>query len=239
MSYAIKQDFKYVGHDYWTWRAWIDASDDALDLIAKVVWVLHPTFPTPRIESDDRKSKFMLATAGWGTFTLFADLLMKDGHTQHLRHELVLEYSDESEGAHNRGSTLPAPTKSPTVFLSYGSEDTEHAKRLKNTLEGLSIKVTDANSIGPGEMIAPTVRRLIDKSDAVIGIIGSDTASPFLVVELEQARRFGKPIFTVTPDIKFAFGLPKELLSSAMNIDQNDLAASLQPMLGPLGKVHE
>ena len=36
MSYHIKQDYQYVGHDFWTWRAWIESDERSLDGIVTV-----------------------------------------------------------------------------------------------------------------------------------------------------------------------------------------------------------
>jgi hypothetical protein len=38
--------------------------------------------------------KFRLETSGWGTFRLRAEVIMKNGRKQDLRHELELHYPD-------------------------------------------------------------------------------------------------------------------------------------------------
>ena len=88
----IKQDEKYEGKDWWRWSVWLDGQD--LGNVAKVTWKLHPTFPEPERVVDDPSTKFKLQTAGWGTFLVKADILMKDGTTQKLEHELELHYPE-------------------------------------------------------------------------------------------------------------------------------------------------
>jgi hypothetical protein len=42
--YAIKQDYKYLGDDYWSWRVWVDAPPEALNNINYVTYILTPHF---------------------------------------------------------------------------------------------------------------------------------------------------------------------------------------------------
>jgi len=88
----IKQDEKYEGADWWRWSVWLDGQD--LGKVAKVTWKLHPTFTEPERVVDNPATKFKLETAGWGTFLVKAEVLMKDGTTQQLEHELELHYPD-------------------------------------------------------------------------------------------------------------------------------------------------
>ena len=62
-----------------------------------MVYVLHPTFKPPIKKVDDRAGNFRLIASGWGTFTLYAKLHMKDGGEVHLEHELELFYPQDSE----------------------------------------------------------------------------------------------------------------------------------------------
>jgi transcription initiation factor IIF auxiliary subunit len=88
----IAQDYKYQGDDYWKWWVWIEGSDEELDRIDHVTYILHHTFPKPIRKVDDRASKFRLETAGWGVFTIHVKVLMKDGEEKHLTHDLELRY---------------------------------------------------------------------------------------------------------------------------------------------------
>jgi len=95
--YKISQDCKYKGDDYWGWSVWIDAAAEELDKIEYVTYVLHPTFTPPIQKVEDRASHFKLKASGWGTFTLYAKLQMKDGSEIHLEHELELFYPEDTE----------------------------------------------------------------------------------------------------------------------------------------------
>jgi transcription initiation factor IIF auxiliary subunit len=94
MALKIAQNYKYVEDDYWNWSAWIEGSDSELDQIESVTYNLHPTFPNPIRTIKSRKNKFLMETAGWGTFTLYAKVKRKNGSTQRLKHELELRYPD-------------------------------------------------------------------------------------------------------------------------------------------------
>lgn len=93
-DYKISQGFKYEGDDWWTWWIWIEADDVLLNEIEVVVYTLHPTFYEPVRRITDRKSKFKLKTDGWGTFTIYAKVILKDKEEIALKHELHLEYPD-------------------------------------------------------------------------------------------------------------------------------------------------
>lgn len=97
--YKISQDCDYKGDDFWDWSVWIDAAEDELDKIEYVTYVLHPTFKPPVKKVEDRASHFRLIASGWGTFTLFAKLHMKNGGEVHLELELELFYPEGLENS--------------------------------------------------------------------------------------------------------------------------------------------
>jgi len=90
----IAQDQRYHGEDWWQWSVWVEAPLSELERVEKVIWRLHPTFPDPVRERRNRAEKFRLETAGWGTFRVRAEVVMKDGSTEKLQHELELHYPD-------------------------------------------------------------------------------------------------------------------------------------------------
>jgi len=220
MSYRIAQDFRYMGRDYWKWRVWIEAEEEALDAIDYVEWILHPTFPKPRVTSRARRTGFRLSSAGWGTVHL------KDGNTEELRHILRLEYPDDSTD----GEAAPAERSKPLkVFLSYGSEDARRAAGLKRELEDRGVSVLDASSISEASVpVEAAVRRSIRNSDAVVGVIGEDTASPFLIDELEFARKAGRQVMMLNrPGMGKAFGVSPGLVSygTSLELDTDQVTA--------------
>ena len=96
-EYEIEQGFDYVAEDWWKWWLLIKATDADLDKIDYVIYTLHPTFINPVQKITDRASCFRLETEGWGTFTIFAQLHLKDDSLISLQHELYLEYPDGSQ----------------------------------------------------------------------------------------------------------------------------------------------
>jgi transcription initiation factor IIF auxiliary subunit len=61
MTIRIEQGIKYQGDDYWNWWIWIEGSQEELDQIDHVTYILHPTFPNPVREVNNRSTKFRLA----------------------------------------------------------------------------------------------------------------------------------------------------------------------------------
>ena len=94
MALRIEQDYDYKKDDWWDWSVWVEGTDEELNNVSAVVYTLHPTFPNPVRKITDRSSKFRLRTAGWGGFTIYANLLHKDGSETPLEHELMLYYPD-------------------------------------------------------------------------------------------------------------------------------------------------
>jgi transcription initiation factor IIF auxiliary subunit len=96
-KYTIEQDFEYHGDDWWSWWLWIEGSPGDLDVVDYVVYTLHPTFPQPVRTVRDRHSKFLIKTEGWGTFRIYAKVVLKDRNAIDLTHELSLKYPDGSK----------------------------------------------------------------------------------------------------------------------------------------------
>ena len=94
MSLDISQDETYLGKDRWEWSVWVDGPPEELDALDHVVYVLHSTFHDPVRSVGDRATKFRLRTSGWGSFTIHAKAIRKDGSEIPLEHELVLRYPD-------------------------------------------------------------------------------------------------------------------------------------------------
>lgn len=91
---VICQDESYLGNGRWGWSVWIEGPPEELDALDSVVYVLHPTYQDPVRTVKDRSTKFRLRTSGWGTFTIHAKAIRKDGGETLLEHDLVLRYPD-------------------------------------------------------------------------------------------------------------------------------------------------
>lgn len=88
------QDESYLGKDRWEWSVWVDGPPEELDALDRVIYVLHSTFNDPVRTVTDRSTKFRLRTSSWGTFTIHAKAIRKDGGETTLEHDLVLRYPD-------------------------------------------------------------------------------------------------------------------------------------------------
>ncbi|MCW3107414.1 MAG: hypothetical protein JWQ09_1920 [Segetibacter sp.] len=62
-----------------------------------MIYTLHPTFRHPVRKLIDRKTKFKLETEGWGTFVIYAKLVLKNEQEIDLKHQLYLAYPDGTE----------------------------------------------------------------------------------------------------------------------------------------------
>jgi len=93
-NYTIAQGANYQGEDWWKWWIWIEGEPDRLSQIDFVVYTLHFSFNDPVRKMTNRNAKFRLDAEGWGIFTVFARLHLKDGTEIPLEHELELEYPD-------------------------------------------------------------------------------------------------------------------------------------------------
>ena len=128
----IMQSEKYLGKDYWAWAVWVEGSATELGAIESVTYTLHPTFYNPVRNVTDRRSKFRLEAGGWGTFTIYARINMKDGKRSDLKHELSLTYPNGEEA--------------DTVLIRIGNIEPDttdkHAKALKDAILDVSPEAT-------------------------------------------------------------------------------------------------
>lgn len=176
MKYKIGQDFDYVGNDYWRWSAWIDAEDAQLDRVTQVVWILHPTFRNPRVASTDRAQKFMLKTAGWGTFRLRAEIKLDNGESVSVSKNLKLEYPQDAQA-------------DPDAVLTTRSEDEPVAIFSEHVQSGSEREQLGAAHAGVDSQPALSTKRASSPQHRSTGKVflsyGSEDAE--LVVPLRQA----------------------------------------------------
>ena len=92
IKYKIVQGSDYVQEDWWKWWEFIECAEKDLDEIEWVLYKLHPTFNPPVIRSTDRSTRFKMETEGWGVFTIYATIHLKNGEKIDCQHELELFY---------------------------------------------------------------------------------------------------------------------------------------------------
>lgn len=95
----IEQSEKYQGSDWWEWAVWVVDTPTKLHSVRHVTYRLHPSFRPPVHRITKRATNFRLETAGWGTFTIFAEVQYKNGTVQNLEHELELHYPEDEKKA--------------------------------------------------------------------------------------------------------------------------------------------
>lgn len=220
MSYRIGQDFEYAGNDYWRWWAWIEASDAELDSVVEVTWILHPTFKQSRVQVTDRASKFRLNAAGWGTFPLRAEVVLKDGEKQLLKHNLRLEYSKPAARARTREATHSG--RPLAVFLSYSAQDSRTAARFREGLKKAGFDVMDQTRLEAGQLWGDALKRMISRADAVVGLVGEDEVSPWVSAELEAAVAADKPAFVLLPPQASTIGIPSAVQTVQVDLSRLD-----------------
>lgn len=246
MTYRIAQSEKYVGNDYWNWSAWIEATPEEMNQISLVTWILHPSFSPSRVATEDRTNQFRLDTAGWGTFMLRAELRLKGvPDVKIIRRMLRLNYpsneevvspSSTSQIQTGDSTELPA-VNAHTVFLSYASEDEQQAQIVGHAMKKMGVRVLKANSISADLPIEAAIHKMIRESGAVVNIVGSDYASPYVLMESKMALAEGKPIFTFLSE---GFNLPAGLPSNAQPLRLTSDSKSLKSQLaGIVGKLNE
>lgn len=90
MTMRVEQSVTYVGERRWNWSVWLAGSEAELDRVDHVTYTLHPSFPNPVREIRTRKGGFRLKSSGWGEFTIYLDIVDKDGEHRQLTHDLKL-----------------------------------------------------------------------------------------------------------------------------------------------------
>jgi hypothetical protein len=225
MSYRIEQNFEYAGDDYWRWWAWIECDDTELDNIKEVIWILHPSFEPTQVIASEKSDKFRLETAGWGTFLLRATVSLKDGTKLPLKHNLRLEYPAFTKTPHgSRSMVAPAPQKSrpPIVYLSYSTRDVRAASKLRAGLVAEGLQVHDQTELKAGDPLSEVVRRMMEKSDAVLVLAGDDVISPFVNADIKAAVASSKPTLVLRSPDASSVQLSDDVHALTVNINDVD-----------------
>lgn len=235
MCYRIGQDYEYRGSDRWLWRAWIEASDQALDAIEQVTWILHLTFPNPVIITTDRNTKFRIQRVGWGRFQLRAELQLKTGKKQIIDHWLELAYPAEEKDSTTTIATNAGDSKKHKVFLSYGAEDESLATRIKGGLQDQGYQTLDPKQLDPGVPWEAASRKMLRESDLVIGLITSEYASPAVLNELNQAAHIKPTVALVDRGIGNPYGLESDMIRIELDLKSPSADEEIEKLLQKYG----
>ncbi len=86
------RDLDQGERQYYRLRIFLEGEEDTdLDCVARVVYHLHPTFPSPTRVVNERETNFELRTVAWGQFSLTADVYLR-GETEPLTLQRYLNF---------------------------------------------------------------------------------------------------------------------------------------------------
>jgi hypothetical protein len=176
LTLRIMQDSELRRENYWDWWAWIEGTDAELDTIALVTWYLHSSFPNPVRRTTERTTKFMLKTAGWGTFLLRA-AVQRGETTSLLNHYLSF-----------RGERTAA---SPSYVVVYPAEDADLAAQVTGHLRSVGANVLDPTS---SDFELPL---LVGRSDGVISVARDTAPSRLVTAGLSVAKQLKTPVLSL------------------------------------------
>jgi len=167
----LENDSTPRGEEWWDWSVWVEGPIEELDAIEHVTYRLHPTFPEPIRRVTDRESKFRLASAGWGEFSIFATVQVKGGEIIRLERWLELGKRVAARG-------LPDKQRPLRVFISHGLVDAPLVHELYKALkqQGIDVMRVDAEKV---------LDEYLRSADAVVPVISNP---PNSWVEAEANR---------------------------------------------------
>jgi transcription initiation factor IIF auxiliary subunit len=90
-SLSVDNVSRQVKSGWWEWEVFVKGPESLLSQIKCVEYTLHPTFPNPVQRVCTRGTgprAFALKSSGWGTFQIRVKVLMKNGNTVDLKHDL-------------------------------------------------------------------------------------------------------------------------------------------------------
>jgi hypothetical protein len=141
-----------------------------------------------------------------------------------LKHNVELEYPDTSEPP-RRSMATPRKDRPPTVYLSYSTEDSRLAAKLRVGLEDAGLKVLDQTRLEPGDSVNETLRQMMVQADGIIGFVGHGEISPWVSTEIQAAVASAKPAIVFTASGASITGLPSEIETRQVDVNSLDLGA--------------
>ena len=205
MALRLAQESRPAGEN-WKWSVWLTGTDEDLDTVSSVRYILHSTFKNPVREIADRDSSFRLQSSGWGEFRIFAHVQVPGQPLAVLSAWLHLFEPDRRR-----------------VFISARSSDSELIENVAETLAEQGLEVLGAVSgLTLGDAFEGKLVEAVYTADAVVAIVG-DRGSPWVEEELTQAEKAGIPIYVVVASSDV--DLPPQLSAHAVHLatDRNDL----------------
>ncbi len=220
----LRQSSEYMGQNWWNWSLWIDAPPSVLNDIEYVNYKLHSTFPDPVQQRTNAQDKFLFESAGWGEFTINAEIKPKNGKAFTKRHWLTLEYPQPTQSL-RPGSTTATREKHehPTVFLSAGITDLRMGNALARALREQGIIVFKSDELSADVPWDFAITEMTKNADLMVVLL-SGRPTGWTMREIHAARNQKKQIPIVPIVIGLDAVVPDELAESqAINLkDANE-----------------
>jgi transcription initiation factor IIF auxiliary subunit len=83
--------FRSGSREHYNIRIWLDGSEDDLDQVQEVVYVLHPNFRNRTRRAKDRSKKFEISIWTWGMFVIQTSINFKNGQIKEIKYYLSYE----------------------------------------------------------------------------------------------------------------------------------------------------
>ena len=182
----LKSEASRIKEDWWSWKVWVDGTDDALDQVESVKYLLHPTFPNPIRVVKDRQSKFELSDRGWGEFAITAQVTTKTGETISLEHWIEFKQP---------GTSVEVERK-PCVFLSFSATDRQMGQILKDSLESQGIEVLSPEDVPMEDSWLSALAQGIPRAQVVAFLVSGELRG-FAEQELAFAQKSGKSVVPI------------------------------------------
>jgi hypothetical protein len=97
------------------------------------------------------------------------------------------------------------------VYLSYSSQDTRAAAKIRSKLDSVGITVLDQTQLKAGDPWREALQRMLEQSDRVVALVGDDEIGPFVSAEISAALAASKPTFVLRPASASPLQLPEEV----------------------------
>jgi hypothetical protein len=150
--------------------------------------------------------------------------MLADGGKQVLKHNLRLEYPETSETRLQRSGAVAPASRSPTIYLSYGTQDARVAAKLRAGLENAGFQVLDQTRLDVGALWTEELRRMMEQCDAVVALVGDDDISPFVAADIKAALASSRPTLVLRPAGSSRAELPSDVRVLPIDMTQPDLS---------------
>ena len=182
MTLRLVQESHQAGENNWKWSIWLAGSDQELDEVQSVRYILHSTFRNPVRVVDDRGSSFRIDSSGWGEFRVFAHVQVPDEPVVVLSTWLHLFKPDRRR-----------------VFISAQSADAGLVATVADALKEQGLEVLGTvGGLTLGDTFEGNLTDAVYEADAVVAVITtSGPSSLWVAEELAQAQKAGIPVYVV------------------------------------------